>query len=903
INSSNTTHIDDPCGTCDNENEDGSRTRPAVKIKQAPHTDHDGPLAPLRPQQFITSAGSIREAQTTLPGMQSWANIPGWHHLPAAHAGVPEDGENRDADISRDEEVLRLSSASGRCQLQFTSPKNVTGTHGSAAVIPCSQGDATQSLWPVSPYTTSIANHDSGNPYPALSDGIPRGTYDRRPRHKTRPDRYELKDTDPSMMTSSARTRAQKRLTLMRRQADGVVDHFPKDSNSPSFPSASSAPPEKQEVRKGAKRKKNILEDSFKAPNVTQDRLSLPANGGPGFLNRARTGKNAVPDLSFSGMAFLSNDVRRPGDPEPAKHGCMKRVRRNNDTDAGISRYFSKLSAGPSTPNCYSTEKDVPQPLLRQPDNLPLCPAVGALSAGTTLLASELAAPSFTPNATASSFCENSANPSDSTFNPLRRQANGSIHCVPQVRPRMLGATRAMLMAAKTARNISMLDQCRKTVQHAARMVSHEDRGRIDLEVERDYPIPKLASGILFQKTNRAIEEMIRGENQFLAGVCAVFEPEFKDLGDSSEAADVLNEGAASVNETTNTDPDSHLNGPSTTRTTAETRSSRTEINGCLKAAENTASNVDPCQQPAARKVAHATSSQPSPLECNDRSEMVHTSVSHPTPKNRHIAQSRSGDNGTLGCEQLSAPILDSYNQPTTKALDNPIQHQLGPNMGHGIRVTNELVSNELSNTHPFNCQISDGNTAGYEENTENMRPSRLWCTPKPVQPGQLEIEPSASYILHNSENIKETDYLSNGVQSSYPIGSERISSRRSSQQPYAPRPLYPNIPNIPANPLTNNAKSYLRNTTWDAEQMGNSSHLSANYSPYVNGVIGYARDIQKDLLNTTFSLAHHLLLTQASSILTCPTLRQVPKLHALYQTQQDLPSQFPQTLLGTIIK
>ncbi|KKZ67085.1 hypothetical protein EMCG_07256 [[Emmonsia] crescens] len=801
-NSLNMKQIDDPCSTRNKEKECGNGTELVAKIKNAPHINRDGSFPISGHQHLMAEMNGNREAQDPIPGIQSWNYTPGRHSMLDACARVPDDSETREKSGSR--------------VITSQSPCDVSHPHA------------------------TIANHDSRDSNPLLSNDIPRGVYDRHPRHKTRPDRYELKDIGPSMMPSDSRARAQKPLAAKKRRTNNVVENLPKDTSNPSFPSASAGAIEKQGVRKGKKRKENILENSFKAPNVTQDRLSLPVNHGVGFLSRARAGRGGVPDLSFSGMGFLSNDVKRPNEPEPTQHNHSKRVREENDTDGGISRYFSKQPAGPSMPNRYSSEKDVPRVLSRQPNNILLNPEAGAnCPTGTEPSVPELATRVFIPNAAASSFREASVNPSDSASNPLWRQANRQTPWLPQVRSRMLGARHAMLMAAKTARNIAMLDQCRKAVQHAARMVSHVDRGRIDTEVERDYPIPELASGFSFRQTNREIGDMIRGENRFLAEICTVFEPEYNDFSARSEEGNAA-KGTASINGTPNSAPNPHHSGPSATHTASnniQNRPSPTGINGSPKAAQNTASNSDPSQKSAARTVAHATSNQPSPDECNGNSGGTQALVLQPTPNNRHLAQTQSSDNGTLGSGQLSAPILDSNNEPTPQTMANSIQYQLDQSMGNSIPVIGQSVSNELTNVHPFDNHNTESNKVRHiEQNKGEMQPSLLWNTPKPDRPLQREIEASTKYIFHDLQDEGEASSVISGAQDLNPIRAERIQNHLFPQQSCAAQSLYFNGPNVPANPLTTNASGYSHNISWHVEQISNSPHLSSNYSPYTNG-------------------------------------------------------------------
>lgn len=207
-----------------------------------------------------------------------------------------------------------------------------------------------------------------------------------------------------------------------------------------------------------------------------------------------------------------------------------------------------------------------------------------------------------------------------------------------------------------------------------------------------------------------------------------------------------------------------------------------------------------------------------------------------PTPNNRHPAQAQSGDNGTLGSGQLSAPILDSNNEPP-QTMANPIQYQLDQSMSNSIPVIGQSVSNELSNVHPFDSHNTESNKVRHiEQNRGNMQPSLLCNTPKPDRPLQREIEASTKYIFHDLQDEGEAGSVISGAQDLNPIRAERIQNHLFPQQSCAAQSLYFNGPNVPANPLATNANGHSHNISWHAEQISNSPHLSSNYSPYANG-------------------------------------------------------------------
>ncbi|KLJ05452.1 hypothetical protein EMPG_11031 [Blastomyces silverae] len=817
---SDTKRIGELCDTRSKGKELGHGTEPIVKVSHAPQIDHNGSLPLSGDRHLIATMNDNRDVPDSIPGMQTWNGTTGHQYLSDAHTRVHDDSEPR------------------------TSATEKAGLRGNTSQTPVSQTHVT-------------SNHDSKNSNPLLSNVISSGSYDRRPRYKTRPDRYVLKDTRPSATPLGSRTKARK-----SSQIDNVVENLPKSTRDPSFlptstwanqPPGTSAtagktasvaavthrPPvslgssadnEKEKVHKGKKRRKeNRLEHNFKAPNVTQDRLSLPVNHGVGFLNRVRGGHSGVPDLSFSGMGFLTSGVKRPSEPDPTRPNRAKRVKEDED-QGRISRYFSKQPTGPVIPECYSTERSASQTLSQQHNTLPLHPEVDANgSAGTEPPASELVAGSVMPTAGARLFSEASLNPSRSASNPLLRQANPPRHRLPQDVSRMLDSRRAMLVAAKTARNIAILGQCRKAVQHAAQMVSHEDRVRIDAEVERDYPIAKLVSGFSLQQTKQAIEKMIRGENRVLAEICTLFDSDSEnaDFSDAFEEA----QGAGSVNGTASSAPGPHHSGSLTTHPTSnnfQRRPSSPGIKGSPKAHKNTASSSNPSQH------------QPSANECNATCLASHILTSHAITSSQPHVQALPGDNervsqqdGTLGSVQLSVPVLDSTQELTTKSMANPSQCQLGQNMNDGMFVMDPSVSIGLSNVHPPNIYGSESNQACHLElNTGKPQPPFLHNATKPGPPYKPEIEPSTNYSLNGL--VDEGGSMVSSAQGPSPMRAESIRNRLVPQQPYATRPLCYIGPMVSVNPLATNAEGPSYNVTRYAEQV-NSQHLSTNNSPCVN--------------------------------------------------------------------
>lgn len=137
--------------------------------------------------------------------------------------------------------------------------------------------------------------------------------YDKRPRHKTKPDKYDVKAGS-------------------KPQDTGKGDVIKKKSS-------------KRQRRKSGL----ILNKEFKAPNVAQDRLTLSANGGLGIFRKGKASspvrKSGLPDLSFSEMSFLCR--RQDRDEVQQQNPKEKYCKNNKDKTVTqhISEYFERRPA------------------------------------------------------------------------------------------------------------------------------------------------------------------------------------------------------------------------------------------------------------------------------------------------------------------------------------------------------------------------------------------------------------------------------------------------------------------------------------------------------------------------------------------------------------------------------
>ena len=131
--------------------------------------------------------------------------------------------------------------------------------------------------------------------------------YEKRSRHKTRPDKYELKVHKTALEKADVTSK-----------------------------------------RKRGKKAGLTLNNDFKAPNVPQDRLTLKPNTGPGIFHTSKASapveRRGLPDLTFSGMKFLTK--RRETDDAKQQQGAKDvqspKKKNNRGTAQEISDFFSR---------------------------------------------------------------------------------------------------------------------------------------------------------------------------------------------------------------------------------------------------------------------------------------------------------------------------------------------------------------------------------------------------------------------------------------------------------------------------------------------------------------------------------------------------------------------------------
>ncbi|EER25855.1 hypothetical protein CPC735_042990 [Coccidioides posadasii C735 delta SOWgp] len=162
---------------------------------------------------------------------------------------------------------------------------------------------------------------------------LPEKTYEKKPRRKTRKDRYDPKD---AAKTHKAAKFAE---------------------------NTTSSRPEKTKCKRG----KKLLEDQFVAPNVSQQRITLGSSFDMGLFARGRASSPVrrceLPDLAFSEMRFLSRHRRQ--------HQPLNTVDESKGNASirppivEISEYFSRpQSTGKPAKSCSSAIlQQRPEPL------------------------------------------------------------------------------------------------------------------------------------------------------------------------------------------------------------------------------------------------------------------------------------------------------------------------------------------------------------------------------------------------------------------------------------------------------------------------------------------------------------------------------------------------------------
>jgi hypothetical protein len=163
--------------------------------------------------------------------------------------------------------------------------------------------------------------------------------YERRRRHKTKADKYDLK----------ARSKRQ----------DTVIDVVNKSGLS----------------KKRKKKSGVVLNENFRAPNVAQERLTLRVTGGPGIFKNAKASspvrRRGLPDLTFSEMNFLGR--RQDHDDAQRRLLMSERARKRKRKDEGqnqlLSQYFDDLHAPAESKGPVARNQT--QATFRRPARLP----------------------------------------------------------------------------------------------------------------------------------------------------------------------------------------------------------------------------------------------------------------------------------------------------------------------------------------------------------------------------------------------------------------------------------------------------------------------------------------------------------------------------------------------------
>jgi hypothetical protein len=144
---------------------------------------------------------------------------------------------------------------------------------------------------------------------------INKDRYEKRPRHKTRTDKYDANTGSKSRDEVGAEA-GKRKSNKRRRKKSGLV-----------------------------------LNSDFKAPNAAQDRLTLKANIGPGLFHKGKASSpirgRGVPDLSFTEMNFLS---KRQAHGESKQYDLgharsTKSKEKENSRAKQISEYFGRYPA------------------------------------------------------------------------------------------------------------------------------------------------------------------------------------------------------------------------------------------------------------------------------------------------------------------------------------------------------------------------------------------------------------------------------------------------------------------------------------------------------------------------------------------------------------------------------
>lgn len=151
----------------------------------------------------------------------------------------------------------------------------------------------------------------------SIPQAKPNKAYERKPRHKTRENRYELKQV------KEAKTRKKKK-------HEGA--------------------PKKERKRKRMEKSGASLLHNFTAQNVAHDRLTLRSEPTVGLFSKGRASlpvkRRGLPDLAFSELTFL-NPRRENSDDLAQSRANISRHNKDKAADSGanISSYFTSMNS------------------------------------------------------------------------------------------------------------------------------------------------------------------------------------------------------------------------------------------------------------------------------------------------------------------------------------------------------------------------------------------------------------------------------------------------------------------------------------------------------------------------------------------------------------------------------
>ncbi|KAI1454349.1 hypothetical protein F4805DRAFT_323600 [Annulohypoxylon moriforme] len=168
-----------------------------------------------------------------------------------------------------------------------------------------------------SPREASLAPPDASSITSHVSEQM---NFEKRPRHKTKEDKYETK----------------KKKRDHEREGSGSYEEHRRKKRK------------KANKRKSMASSKNIV-NNFTSDAVLNDRITVQPHLRPGLFENGRTSKKQpISDLAFSGMQFLRHQKRNP-QPKPLSKSRLREKRREDRELEEVSSFF--LPHGPDRNN------------------------------------------------------------------------------------------------------------------------------------------------------------------------------------------------------------------------------------------------------------------------------------------------------------------------------------------------------------------------------------------------------------------------------------------------------------------------------------------------------------------------------------------------------------------------